>query len=86
MKSIVATECTQRLHMINNARSTSTPSTTAGKNLEYGLKEEGLLKFVRELNGNEEEPYNDYLRDASMYARGKCVVLAAVGLWLSACK
>lgn len=44
----------------------------SGKNLEYGLKQEGLLKFVRELNGNEEEPYNDYLRDASMYARGMC--------------
>lgn len=41
-----------------------------GKNLEYGLKEEGLLKFVRELNGNDEERYEDYLRDASMYARG----------------
>ena len=38
-----------------------------GKNLEHGLKEEGLLKFVRELNGNEEEPYDNYLRDASMY-------------------
>lgn len=42
-----------------------------GKNLEYGLKQEGLLSFVRELNGNEEEPYDNYLRDASMYARGK---------------
>lgn len=41
-----------------------------GKNLEYGLKQEGLLSFVRELNGNEEEPYDNYLRDASMYARG----------------
>lgn len=48
-----------------------------GKNLEYGLKQEGLLSFVRELNGNEEEPYDNYLRDASMYARGKC---ADVGL------
>lgn len=42
----------------------------SGKNLEYGLKEEGLLSFVRELNGNEEEAYDNYLRDASMYARG----------------
>lgn len=25
---------------------------------------------MRELNGNEEEPYDNYLRDASMYARG----------------
>lgn len=41
-----------------------------GKNLEYGLKQEGLLSFVRELNGNEEENYENYLRDASMYARG----------------
>lgn len=42
----------------------------AGKNLEYGLKQEGLLSFVRELNGNDEEQYDNYLRDASMYARG----------------
>lgn len=48
-----------------------------GKNLEYGLKQEGLLKFVRELNGNEEEPYNDYLRDASMYARGRLLIVDA---------
>lgn len=41
-----------------------------GKNLEYGLKEEGLLSFVRELNGNDEEQYDNYLRDVSMYARG----------------
>jgi atrial natriuretic peptide receptor A len=46
------------------------PYPRIGKNLEYGLKQEGLLKFVRELNGNEEEKYEDYLRDASMYARG----------------
>lgn len=38
-----------------------------GKNLEHGLKEEGLLKFVRELNGNDVESYEIYLRDASMY-------------------
>lgn len=47
-------------------------SLTVGKNLEYGLRKEGLLKFVRELDGNsDEEPYHLYLRDASMYARGK---------------
>lgn len=46
-------------------------SLTVGKNLEYGLRKEGVLKFVRELDGNSlEEPYNLYLRDASMYARG----------------
>lgn len=49
----------------------SLPISAEGKNLEYGLKQEGLLSFVRELNGNEEEPYDNYLRDASMYARGK---------------
>lgn len=49
----------------------SFPISAEGKNLEYGLKQEGLLSFVRELNGNEEEPYDNYLRDASMYARGK---------------
>ncbi|XP_055641677.1 atrial natriuretic peptide receptor 1 isoform X2 [Toxorhynchites rutilus septentrionalis] len=44
-------------------------SLTVGKNLEYGLKEEDLLTFVRELDGNEEEDLDNYLRDASMYAR-----------------
>lgn len=60
-------------------------SLTVGKNLEYGLKEEGVLKFVRELSGNEylanegknNKSENDklikelqnILRDASMYAR-----------------
>lgn len=52
-------------------------SLTVGKNLEYGLKEEGLLAFVRELNGNEEESYDNYLRDASMYAR--VVILSVRG-------
>jgi len=42
-----------------------------GKNLEYGLRQEGLLQFVKELNGNEEESYENYLKDASMYARGE---------------
>lgn len=59
-------------------------SLTVGKNLEYGLKEVGLLKFVKELDGNEilfegkmNRTENDrqmrelktYLKDASMYAR-----------------
>ncbi|XP_055547938.1 atrial natriuretic peptide receptor 1 isoform X1 [Wyeomyia smithii] len=44
-------------------------SLTVGKNLEYGLKEENLLTFVRELDGNDEEDLDYYLRDASMYAR-----------------
>lgn len=48
----------------------STKIFVPGKNLEYGLKQEGLLSFVRELNGNEEENYDHYLKDASMYARG----------------
>jgi atrial natriuretic peptide receptor A len=59
-------------------------SLTVGKNLEYGLKEVGLLKFVKELDGNEllfegklNKTENDrqmrelktFLKDASMYAR-----------------
>ncbi|XP_061514003.1 receptor-type guanylate cyclase gcy-28 isoform X2 [Anopheles gambiae] len=44
-------------------------SLTVGKNLEYGLKDEELLKFVRELDGNDEEDIEAYLKDASMYAR-----------------
>ncbi|KAI4466737.1 guanylyl cyclase [Holotrichia oblita] len=39
------------------------------KNLEYGLKKLGLLTFVRELDGNDDEDHDNYLRDASMYAR-----------------
>lgn len=46
------------------------PLTLTGKNLEYGLRQEGVLSFVRELNGNEEEAYESYLKDASLYARG----------------
>ncbi|XP_034654604.1 atrial natriuretic peptide receptor 1 [Drosophila subobscura] len=53
-------------------------SWTVGKNLEYGLRQEGLLSFVRELNGNEEEIYENYLRDASMYAR--VVILSVRGV------
>jgi len=43
----------------------------SGKNLEYGLRKQGLLRFVRELDGNDEEQYDHYLKDASMYARGR---------------
>lgn len=39
--------------------------------MEQGLKKQGILAFARELDGNEDEPVNNYLRDASMYARGK---------------
>lgn len=46
--------------------------------MEYGLKQEGVLRFVRELNGNDEEPYDNYLKDASMYAR--VVILSVRGL------
>nr|NP_611532.2 uncharacterized protein Dmel_CG3216, isoform D [Drosophila melanogaster]AAF46649.2 uncharacterized protein Dmel_CG3216, isoform D [Drosophila melanogaster] len=53
-------------------------SWTVGKNLEYGLRQEGLLSFVKELNGNEEEVYENYLKDASMYAR--VVILSVRGV------
>lgn len=46
-------------------------SDLTGKNLEYGLRQEGVLSFVRELDGNDEEQYESYLKDASLYARGK---------------
>lgn len=67
-------------------------SLTVGKNLEYGLKEDGVLKFVKELNGNEllyegkpdksenEKQIRDLktiLIDASMYAR--VVILSVRG-------
>lgn len=38
--------------------------------MEYGLRQEGVLSFVRELDGNDEEAYESYLKDASLYARG----------------
>ncbi|CAG5097745.1 Similar to Npr1: Atrial natriuretic peptide receptor 1 (Rattus norvegicus) [Cotesia congregata] len=53
-------------------------SLTVGKNLEYGLRKDGLLKFVRELDGNaQDDSYHLYLRDASMYAR--VVILSVRG-------
>jgi atrial natriuretic peptide receptor A len=39
--------------------------------LEHGLKKRGLLTFIRELDGNDNESIDNYLRDASMYARGR---------------
>ncbi|XP_075215398.1 atrial natriuretic peptide receptor 1 [Lycorma delicatula] len=53
-------------------------SLTVGKNLENGLRKFGVLKFVRELDGNEEEDLEKYLRDASMYAR--VVILSVRGV------
>ncbi|XP_045460026.1 atrial natriuretic peptide receptor 1 [Harmonia axyridis] len=53
-------------------------SLTVGKNLEHGLKKEGLLTFVREIDGNENESIGNYLRDASMYAR--VVILSVRGV------
>ncbi|XP_049817184.1 atrial natriuretic peptide receptor 1 [Aethina tumida] len=52
-------------------------SLTVGKNLEHGLKKEGLLAFVRELDGNDNDSIDNYLRDASMYAR--VVILSVRG-------
>lgn len=52
-----------------------------GKNLEYGLKHEGVLTFVRELNGNDvEKSYDRYLQDASMYARSKIFLFLFISL------
>lgn len=41
-----------------------------GKNLEIGLRKDGVLSFIRELDGNDEDTCEIYLKDASMYARG----------------
>lgn len=47
-------------------------SLIVGKNLESGLRKNGLLSFVRELDGNEEDSKCDqFLKDASNYARGE---------------
>lgn len=45
--------------------------------MEYGLKQEGIDVFVRDLNGNEIENYDKYLIDASMKAR--VVILSVRG-------
>ncbi|CAG5029889.1 unnamed protein product [Parnassius apollo] len=52
-------------------------SLTVGKSLEWGLRKEGVLKAVRELDGNEKESYEALLRDVSMYAR--VVILSVRG-------
>jgi hypothetical protein len=54
----------------------------SGKNLEYGLRKQGLLRFVRELDGNDEEQYDHYLKDASMYARGRIRCGSTAPVWL----
>lgn len=51
-----------------------------GKHLEIGLRKAGTLSFVRELDGNEEANCEAYLKDASMYARGKLFVIW-IELW-----
>ncbi|CAG9133951.1 unnamed protein product [Plutella xylostella] len=52
-------------------------SLTVGKSLEWGLRKEGVLKAVRELDGNEGESCEALLRDVSMYAR--VVILSVRG-------
>ncbi|XP_026685433.1 atrial natriuretic peptide receptor 3-like [Diaphorina citri] len=53
-------------------------SLIVGKNLESGLRKNGLLSFVRELDGNEEDSKCDqFLKDASNYAR--VVILSVRG-------
>ncbi|KAM3956691.1 LOW QUALITY PROTEIN: atrial natriuretic peptide receptor 1 [Aphomia sociella] len=52
-------------------------SLTVGKSLEWGLRKEGILKAVRELDGNERESCEALLRDVSMYAR--VVILSVRG-------
>ncbi|KAG8297066.1 hypothetical protein J6590_043490 [Homalodisca vitripennis] len=58
-------------------------SLTVGKHLEIGLRRAGTLSFVRELDGNEEDNCQAYLRDASMYAR--VVILSVRGLLVRRC-
>ncbi|XP_073953555.1 atrial natriuretic peptide receptor 1-like [Choristoneura fumiferana] len=47
------------------------------KSLEWGLRKEGVLKAVRELDGSESESCEALLRDVSMYAR--VVILSVRG-------
>jgi len=42
-----------------------------GKNLEIGLRKAGVLSFIRDLDGNDEDPHcESYLKDASIQATG----------------
>uniref|UniRef100_A0A2A4JEQ7 guanylate cyclase n=1 Tax=Heliothis virescens TaxID=7102 RepID=A0A2A4JEQ7_HELVI len=52
-------------------------SLTVGKSLEWGLRKKGVLKAVRELDGNERESCEALLKDVSMYAR--VVILSVRG-------
>ncbi|XP_028025335.1 atrial natriuretic peptide receptor 1 [Bombyx mandarina] len=52
-------------------------SLTVGKSLEWGLRKQGVLKAVRELDGNERESCDALLLDVSMYAR--VVILSVRG-------
>ncbi|CAG9563814.1 unnamed protein product [Danaus chrysippus] len=52
-------------------------SLTVGKSLEWGLRKEGVLKAIRELDGNESESCEALLKDVSMYAR--VVILSVRG-------
>lgn len=44
-----------------------------GKNLESDLRKAGFLRLMREIDGNDPgDSCERYLKDVSMYARGKC--------------
>jgi len=46
---------------------------STGKNLELGLKKAGVLSFLRDLDGNDEDPQCEtLLKEASTQATGNC--------------
>lgn len=42
----------------------------SGKHLEYGLRDGKLLTYVKEFDGEDEILMRNYLKEASMHARG----------------
>ncbi|XP_026810639.1 atrial natriuretic peptide receptor 1-like [Rhopalosiphum maidis] len=59
-------------------------SLTVGKNLEIGLRKAGVLSFIRDLDGNDEDPHcENYLKDASSQAT--VVILCVRGTLVRKC-
>ncbi|XP_050541840.1 atrial natriuretic peptide receptor 1 isoform X2 [Daktulosphaira vitifoliae] len=58
-------------------------SLTVGKNLENGLRRGSVSTYIRDFDGNDDDPCETYLRDASMYAR--VIILCVRGTLVRKC-
>lgn len=58
-----------------------------GKNLESDLRKAGFLRLMREIDGNDpRDSCERYLKDVSMYARGKYNFLIIWNVWFRSMK